>query len=191
MQTSKGEILIKLYNDTPVHKLNFIKLIKRGFYDSLLFHRVMKDFMIQAGDPNSKGASRYKQLGGGGPGYDLTPEIKRKHIHKKGALAAARNPDDINPGKKSNGSQFYIVEGAKYPRKYISKFEEKNGLKYTEKEKITYESLGGSPHLDGEYTVFGEVVRGLDVLEKISLVKTNRSNRPSPDVYILKMKLIK
>lgn len=191
MQTSKGEVIIKLYDETPKHKQNFIRLIEKGFYDSLLFHRVIKDFMIQGGDPLSKNASRYKRLGAGGPGYTLEAEIKPQFIHKKGALAAARQPNEENPKLRSSGSQFYIVTGRKYPRKYMGRFEEKRGTKYTEKELIAYETLGGAPHLDGQYTVFGEVMRGLDVIESICSAPTNNADRPSEDVYILTIKLIK
>jgi peptidyl-prolyl cis-trans isomerase B (cyclophilin B) len=191
MKTSKGEVIIKLYSETPKHRSNFIRLIEQNFYDSLLFHRVIKDFMIQGGDPLSKNASRYKRLGLGGPGYTIEAEIKPQFIHKKGALAAARQPDEGNPKLKSSGSQFYIVMGRRYPRKYMSRFEEKRGSKYTEKELIAYETIGGAPHLDGQYTVFGEVMRGLDIVEAICSLPTNKANRPSEDVYILKMKVIK
>lgn len=191
METSAGEIIIKLYDDTPIHKTNFLKLIEEGFYDSLLFHRVIKDFMMQGGDPNSKNASRYKKLGTGGPGYTMNAEITPQHIHQRGALAAARNPDNINPNKKSNGSQFYIVTGRKYPRKYLPRFEENRGKKYSEKELITYETLGGAPHLDGLYTVFGVVMRGLDVVEKVCNAPVNGANRPLKDVYILNIKVIR
>ena len=189
--TSKGEIIVKLYDETPKHKSNFIRLVQEGFYDSTLFHRVIKDFMIQGGDPLSKNSSRYTRLGSGGPGYTLEAEIKPQFIHKKGALAAARLADDENPKRRSSGSQFYIVEGSKYPRKYLPRFEEKNKITYTEKDRIAYESLGGTPHLDGQYTVFGEVVKGLDIVDAISLVKTNRADRPMENIYILKTKLIK
>lgn len=191
MQTSKGELIIKLYDETPIHKANFIKLVEKGYYDSLLFHRVINDFMIQGGDPRSKNASRYKQLGGGGPGYTLEAEINPKFIHKKGALAAARDPDDVNPKRRSVGSQFFIISGRKYPRKYMPRFEEGRGKKYTEEELIAYETLGGAPHLDGQYTIFGEVMKGLDIVDNIAAVKTNSVDRPLNDVYIIKMKLIK
>lgn len=191
IQTSEGEIIVLLYDNTPKHRSNFMRLVQEHFYDSTLFHRVIKDFMIQGGDPNSRNASRYKRLGTGGPGYTLPAEVKLENIHKKGALAAARNPDAENPQRKSSGSQFYIVHGTKYPRKYLPRFEETRGKKYTEKEIIAYESLGGAPHLDGLYTVFGEVIKGLNILDKIATQKTNGANRPSKDVYILTMKLIK
>ena len=189
METSAGEIIIKLYDDTPLHKANFLKLIKEDFYDSLLFHRVIKDFMMQGGDPNSKNSSRYKKLGTGGPGYSIDAELAPQHIHKRGALAAARNPDNINPEKKSNGSQFYVVTGRKYPRKYMPRFEESRGKKYSEKEIIAYETLGGAPHLDGLYTVFGEVMRGLDVVAAVCNAPVNGANRPLKDVYILNIKV--
>lgn len=189
--TSQGTIEIILYDETPKHKANFLKLVQEGFYDSLLFHRVIPKFMIQGGDPQSKNARRTRLLGNGGPGYDLAPEITNKRIHKKGALAAARQPDDVNPNKRSNGSQFYIVQGSQYPRKYLSKFEKKRGEKYTEEQMIAYETLGGTPHLDGEYTVFGEVIKGLDVVERIANVQRNRADRPLQDIYILKTKVIK
>jgi cyclophilin family peptidyl-prolyl cis-trans isomerase len=191
METSAGEVILKLYDDTPIHKANFLKLVNKGYYDSLLFHRVIKDFMMQGGDPNSRNASRYKKLGTGSPGYTLEAEIGPQHIHKRGALAAARNEDKINSKKKSNGSQFYIVTGRKYPRKYMPRFEETRGEKYSEKELIAYETIGGSPHLDGLYTVFGEVMRGLDIVEKVCNAPVNGASRPLKDVYILKIKVIR
>ena len=191
METSVGEVILKLYDDTPIHKANFLKLVNKGYYDSLLFHRVIKDFMMQGGDPNSRNASRYKKLGTGNPGYTLEAEIGPQHIHKRGALAAARNEDKINPKKKSNGSQFYIVTGRKYPRKYMPRFEEARGKKYSEKELIAYETIGGSPHLDGLYTVFGEVMRGLDIVEMVCNAPVNGASRPLKDIYILKIKVIR
>ena len=191
MNTSKGEIIIKLYDETPKHKANFIKLVKEDFYDSLLFHRVIANFMVQGGDPNSKNASRYTQLGNGGPGYTIDAEIEPQFIHKKGAIAAARIGDAQNPQRKSSGSQFYIVQGGKYPRKYMPRFEEKRGKKYTEEELIAYESLGGTPHLDGQYTVFGEVVKGLNIVDAIAAAKTNNADRPLEDIDVINMKLIK
>ncbi len=190
METTHGTIDFILYDETPKHKSNFMKLVSEGYYDGLLFHRVIPNFMIQGGDPESKNASSTRGLGNGGPGYTLSAEIKSQFIHKKGALAAARQPDNENPKYRSNGSQFYFVQGSVYPRKYLTRFEEKNGITYTEKQKIDYETLGGTPHLDGLYTVFGEVIRGLDVLEKISKVKTGRGDRPIEDVRIISVKLI-
>lgn len=191
MYTSMGNIDLILYDETPQHKANFMKLIEEGFYDSLLFHRVIPRFMIQGGDPESKNASPTKMLGNGGPGYTLPAEINNKYIHKKGALAAARLGDQMNPQRRSSGSQFYIVQGQKYLRKYMPRFEQVRGTPYTEDQLIAYETLGGTPHLDGQYTVFGEVIMGLDILEKISNVATGRGDRPLKDVYILKIELIK
>lgn len=191
MYTSMGNIDLILYDETPQHKANFIKLIEEGFYDSLLFHRVIARFMIQGGDPESKGASPTKMLGNGGPGYTLPAEINNKYIHKKGALAAARLGDQMNPKRRSSGSQFYIVQGQQYLRKYMPRFEQVRGAEYTEEQLIAYETLGGTPHLDGQYTVFGEVIKGLDILENISNVATGRGDRPLKDVYILKVELLK
>lgn len=191
METTHGTIDFILYDETPKHKSNFMRLISEGYYDSLLFHRVISKFMIQGGDPESKNASSTRMLGNGGPGYTIPAEINAKYIHKKGALAAARQPDNENPQKRSNGSQFYFVQGSVYPRKYLPRFEKENNITYSEKQKIDYETLGGTPHLDGEYTVFGEIIRGLDVLEKISRVKTGRGDRPVEDVRIISVKLIK
>lgn len=168
-----------------------MKLVQEKFYDSTLFHRVIKDFMVQAGDPQSKSASKSARLGNGGPGYTIEAEIKSQFIHKKGALAAARLSDQANPSRRSSGSQFYIVQGRAYPQKYMPTFEEKNGIKYTDQQKIDYETLGGTPHLDGQYTVFGEVMKGLDIVDAISKVATNRADRPLENVYILSMKLLK
>ncbi len=191
MLTTKGKIIIELYNETPKHRSNFIKLVQENFYDSTLFHRVIADFMIQAGDPTSKGASSKKMLGNNGPGYTLPAEIDNRFIHKKGALAAARQGDNTNPSRRSSGSQFYIVQGRKWPRQYMSKFEEGRGQTYNEEELKIYETLGGTPHLDGQYTVFGEVIQGFDILETICKSKTGRADRPLEDVLILKMELIR
>lgn len=188
--TSKGDIVVSLYGNTPIHRSNFIRLAKEGFYDSTSFHRVIADFMIQGGDPQSKPSSGSKRVGNGGPGYTLEAELDKGHIHKKGAVAAARQGDDVNPQKRSSGSQFYIVVGRKYPRKYLSTFEEKNGVQYTESQKLDYERIGGTPHLDGGYTVFGEVIQGLDIVEEISECKTGRADRPVDPVYILKMEVL-
>jgi len=188
--TSEGVIVLKLFENTPVHRENFIKLVHKGFYDSTSFHRVIQDFMIQGGDPQSKPSSGTNQVGSGGPGYTLEAELNKGHIHKKGALAAARQGDQINPQKRSSGSQFYIVVGRKYPKQYMSKFEEDNGLEYTETQKDTYEKLGGTPHLDGGYTVFGEVIQGLPIVEQISKVSTGNGDRPLKPVYILKMEVL-
>lgn len=190
IQTTAGDLVIKLYEETPAHKNNFIKLVNKGFYDSTLFHRVIKDFMIQGGDPLSHPSKQSTVLGNGGPGYTIAAEIDNKYIHKKGALAAARQGDQMNPQRRSSGSQFYIVEGRKYPAQYMERFAEARGESYTEEQLKIYETLGGTPHLDGQYTVFGEVVSGLELVERISKVETGANDRPKKDIYVIKMKLI-
>jgi cyclophilin family peptidyl-prolyl cis-trans isomerase len=142
METSLGNIDFILYDETPKHKSNFMRLVSEGYYNGLLFHRVIPKFMIQGGDPESKNATSTKRLGGGGPGYTLPAEINSKFIHKKGALCAARLGDQENPKKRSSGSQFYFVQGSIYPKKYLPRFEEKSGLKYSEQQMIAYETLG-------------------------------------------------
>lgn len=155
VKTTKGDIKIKLYNETPLHRDNFLKLAKEGFYNNVLFHRVIKDFMIQTGDPESKDAPAEKQLGMGGPGYTIPAEIVSEFYHKKGALAAARMPDHANPNKESSGSQFYIVQGRKYSEIEIKTFETRSGKKFSKDQWDNYSKIGGTPHLDGAYTVFG------------------------------------
>jgi peptidyl-prolyl cis-trans isomerase B (cyclophilin B) len=254
MKTNFGDVMLLLYDDTPIHRDNFVKLVGSKFYDGLLFHRIIKDFMIQGGDPESKGAPATKQLGNGGPGYTLKAEIMpTKFIHKKGALSAARLGDQMNPGKESSGSQFYIVTGKITPRAqllqqltqvnaqaenacidgylkspegapYMAKIQEfqkmyqqdntkmteaQNGINaianeikpkalknfkpfsYTEEQIKTYETIGGTPFLDGGYTVFGEVLEGLDIVEKMGIVATNPGDRPKEDVKIITMELVK
>ena len=190
IETTKGTMVIELYDKTPKHKANFVKLAKSGFYDSTLFHRVIGDFMIQAGDPESKGAPKGQPLGMGGPGYRVDAEINNDFIHKKGALAAARQGDNVNPKRASSGSQFYIVEGKPTSAELLSRFEESRGEPYTANQKKIYETLGGTPHLDGQYTVFGEIVKGLEVVDAISMVKTARGDRPVEDIMIVSMKLL-
>ena len=196
ISTEYGNIKIALYNETPKHRDNFIKLVKEGFYDSLLFHRVMKNFMIQGGDPESKGAKEGAALGNGGPGYTIPPEFNPKFIHKKGALATARQPDSWNPKKESNGSQFYIVQGRKFEKDEVVKINnQKNArrdtaITYTEEQYKTYEEIGGYPSLDMEYTVFGEVIEGLEVIDKIAENEVDRRNRPKKDVK-MSIKIVK
>lgn len=236
IKTTLGDIKVKLYDDTPVHRDNFLKLVKEGYYDGVLFHRVIKDFMVQTGDPDSKLADSTAMLGSGGPGYTLEAEINYpKHFHKYGALAAARTGDQVNPERRSSGSQFYIVTGEKQSpraldmmadrlnhdrkqsyfndlcRQHMDEIRAKQaagdreGLESLRKELIdqteatvkdeqlpeeirkAYIELGGTPHLDGQYTVFGEVVEGMDVVEKIQNVATGRGDRPKEDVKVIKM----
>ncbi len=224
IETYFGNMKIKLYDKTPKHKANFIKLAKSGFYDGLLFHRVIKDFMIQGGDPDSKNAPAGKMLGNGGPGYEINAEFNDSLFHKKGVIAAAREGDNVNPLKKSSGSQFYIVQGRKFSDEELNNLEEQISLgnyinshpeigkqaneyrmtenkpafdklleeiknkkdykvyKIPEYQRKIYKTIGGTPHLDGNYTVFGEVVEGLDVIDKIAAVKTDKNDRPVKDV---------
>jgi len=183
IKTSYGNIVVKLYNDTPLHRDNFIKLVKDGYYDGLLFHRVIQNFMIQGGDPNSRNAARGEMLGMGGPGYTIPAEIIPGHFHKKGALAAARKGDAVNPKKASSGSQFYIIQGQVLNEQQLQTYVSMgNHAPFTPEEVSAYTTIGGSPHLDGEYTVFGEVVEGLDVIDKIAAVAVDAYNRPVEDI---------
>ncbi|MFC2089601.1 peptidylprolyl isomerase [Bacteroidota bacterium] len=183
IETSLGNIEVLLYDDTPLHRDNMIKLINDGFYKNHLFHRVINDFMIQGGDPNSVNAVQGVQLGNGGPGYQIPAEIRQNRFHKKGVLAAARMGDNFNPERKSSGSQFYIVEGQKYTRASLAQYQSARNLLPFTKEQITaYTTVGGTPHLDGAYTVFGEVTKGVEVIEAISDVETDGADRPITDV---------
>ena len=231
IQTMFGDMIVRLYDETPIHRDNFVKLVKEGYYDGTLFHRVIKDFMIQGGDPDSKGAPAGKMLGIGGPDYTLEAEIKEGLFHKRGALAAARQGDEVNPERRSSGSQFYIVWGQVYNEGQIRQFSrqmkmqkvqdvftklasehrdeimqmrrdrnraglqelqdrlaaeaEKQAAGFaglTEEQQKVYTTLGGTPHLDGQYTVFGEVEEGLDVVEMIQSSATGRGDRPVDDI---------
>jgi peptidyl-prolyl cis-trans isomerase B (cyclophilin B) len=196
MQTTMGDMVIRLSDSTPLHRDNFLKLVKVGFYDSILFHRVIKNFMIQGGDPNSKRAVAGDPLGNGGPGYTIPAEFRKTLFHKKGALAAARTGDNVNPEKASSGSQFYIAQGKVFTDAGLDSVEtfRLNGRKIPANQREVYKTIGGIPHLDQGYTVYGEVVKGLDVLDKIAAVQTSRGqdrDRPLQDVRIIKAKLIK
>jgi peptidyl-prolyl cis-trans isomerase B (cyclophilin B) len=187
--TSKGVLKVKLYDETPIHRDNFLKLAEEGYYDGTKFHRIIKAFMIQCGDPNTKSEATMSMAGTGGPGYTLEAEIKPEFFHKKGALAAARQGDAVNPQKRSSGSQFYIVQGAVYTAEQMDSFEQRMqyarpGFKWTEEQKKTYGQLGGTPHLDGDYTVFGEVIEGLDILDAIAGSPTRPGDRPTEDISI-------
>ena len=242
IETSMGDIKVKLYNETPKHRDNFIKLAKDGTYNGTLFHRVIKDFMVQAGDPESKNAPKGKMLGSGDVGYTVPAEfVYPKYFHKKGALSAARQGDEVNPKKESSGCQFYIVTGKVFNDSTLLNMEQqKNQNKVTEAfnalaqkhmkeiykmrkandqdglyalqdtlfiqaeaeaakqpdfhftpEQIkAYTTVGGTPHLDGEYTVVGEVVEGMDIVDKIQQLKTDRSDRPEEDVKIINVSVI-
>ncbi len=187
IETDYGDIEVILYNTTPRHRDNFIKLAREGFYDSLLFHRVMPEFMIQGGDPDSKYARPGQVLGQGGPGYTLEPEIGAPHI--RGALAAARLPDQINPEKRSSGSQFYIVVGRKWSDAELDAIEQQNNIKYNATQRQLYREKGGAPFLDGNYTVFGEVVRGMDVVDRIASAPRDKANRPLQDIRIKRVRI--
>jgi cyclophilin family peptidyl-prolyl cis-trans isomerase len=196
LQTSMGDITLRLSDSTPVHRDNFLKLVKQGFYDSVLFHRVINNFMIQAGDPNSKRAAAGKPLGGGGPGYTVAAEFRTSLFHKKGALAAARQGDDVNPEKASSGSQFYISQGKKFTDGELDSLEtfRLQGKRIPAESRKVYKNIGGTPHLDQSYTVFGEVVQGVEIVDKIAIVPTSRGAdryRPLEDVKIVKAKLVK
>ena len=237
LETTMGNITVALYNETPKHRDNFIKLVKEGVYDSTLFHRVIKQFMIQAGDPDSKNASDTAMLGSGDVGYTIPAEFNPKFFHKKGVLAAARQGDDVNPEKASSGCQFYIVTGRKFTEPQLLGMENKineqreealfdslarqhmkeiykmrkagdnagllelqdtldaqareladkeEKVRFTPEQIKAYSTIGGAPHLDGSYTVFGEVTEGMEVVDNIEIAKTNRADRPIENIRILK-----
>lgn len=199
IQTTMGDIRIQLYNETPLHRDNFLKLIRDyHFYDSLLFHRVIPDFMIQAGDPSSKYAPKGKLLGTQSLDYNIPAEIRLPQLfHKRGALAAAREPDEVNPNHESSSSQFYIVVGKKQDEKGLERGRDNlqklfgDSIRMTPEMKNTYTTIGGTPHLDGAYTVFGEVTEGMDVVDKIANVERDENNRPLEDIRILKAVITK
>lgn len=237
LEATMGNITVALYNETPKHRDNFIKLVKEGVYDSTLFHRVIKQFMIQAGDPDSKNASDTAMLGSGDVGYTIPAEFNPKFFHKKGVLAAARQGDDVNPEKASSGCQFYIVTGRKFTEPQLLGMENKineqreealfdslarqhmkeiykmrkagdnagllelqdtleaqareladkeEKFRFTPEQIKAYSTIGGAPHLDGSYTVFGEVTEGMEVVDNIEIAKTNRADRPIENIRILK-----
>jgi len=183
--TEYGDIEIMLYNSTPQHRDNFVKLVESGFYDSLLFHRVIDGFMIQGGDPTSKNSPAGEMLGMGGPGYEVPAEIGSPHL--RGAVAAARS---ASPDKRSSGSQFYIVTGVKLTEAELNYYEKNKNIKYNEAQRKIYMEEGGTPSLDKEYTVFGEVVSGMETVDKIVKEPKNEKDRPFKDIR-MKMKMIK
>lgn len=190
IETEYGNITIMLYDGTPVHRDNFVKLVEDGFYDGLLFHRVIKGFMIQGGDPNSKDAASGAALGSGNPGYTLPAEILPTYFHKKGALCAARTGDRSNPQRRSSGSQFYLVQGQVYTQEQLKAFEQRLHTTFTEAQREAYTTIGGTPHLDAQYTVFGEVIEGMDVIDKIATLQTDKRDRPVKDVK-MKIEILK
>lgn len=187
--TDMGDIVVALYNTTPQHRDNFLKLVDESYYNGTLFHRVIKGFMIQAGDPDSKTATPETLLGNGGPGYTIKPEFKE--VHTRGALAAARQGDALNPNKESSGSQFYIVHGSPVSEEILSSMENLKGVRYTEEQKAKYLKDGGTPMLDGDYTVFGQVISGMDVVDKIAEVERGIADRPKTDIRITSIKRMK
>lgn len=191
LQTSAGDIKLMLYDETKFHKENFIKLVKQGYYNGILFHRVISGFMIQAGDPASVTAKPGQALGSGGPGYTIPAEFYPSFYHKKGALAAARQSDAVNPKKESSGSQFYIVQGTVYRDSQLKSLENtQKHLPFTTEQRSAYTTIGGTPQLDNAYTVFGEVMEGLEIIDKIAASPTDERNRPLTDIKILKAYLI-
>lgn len=169
IHTEYGDIKGLLYNDTPKHRNNFIKLVNEGWYENSFFHRVISDFMIQGG---------HNASGKVDPGYTIPAEIVPEHFHKKGALAAARMGDNVNPGRESSGSQFYIVQGQVFNDATLDVYEDRMGVEFTDEQRQAYTTVGGTPHLDGAYTVFGEVTEGFGVIDKIAAVETNKADSP-------------
>jgi len=189
METNKGTFTLEVYNDVPKHAENFLKLANEGFYDSLLFHRIIPSFMIQGGDPESKNAVDGQMLGNGDVGYKVPAEFMLpKYYHKKGALAAAR---DNNPEKASSGCQFYIVVGKTFTDAELDQMEARIGQKYSEQARKDYKTIGGTPHLDAGYTVYGQIVKGQDVVDAISSMPRNTSDRPAENIRILNVKVKK
>ncbi len=180
--TDYGVMKVMLYNETPRHRDNFIKLVQENYYNDLLFHRVINGFMIQGGDPDSRNAPPDRLLGQGGPDYELDPEIQMPHI--KGALAAARLGDALNPQRKSSGSQFYIVHGRAFTDEELDAIATQNGITFSEAQRAFYKKTGGTPFLDGAYTVFGQVVEGIDVLDKIAQAPVGMADRPLRDIHM-------
>jgi cyclophilin family peptidyl-prolyl cis-trans isomerase len=190
METPYGNMEIILYNQTPLHRDNFIKLAEEGYYNDLLFHRVINGFMIQGGDPNSRDADSGTQLGSGGPGYTIPAEFVDTLVHIKGALAAARTGDGMNPKKASSGSQFYIVQGRPIMDAQLDALEGQKNIRYSKEARTILKTEGGTPFLDKEYTVFGRVIKGLEVIDKIAASATSQGDRPRENVK-MKIKVIK
>jgi cyclophilin family peptidyl-prolyl cis-trans isomerase len=187
--TPYGDMVVKLYDETPQHRDNFLKLVNEKFYDDLLFHRCIKDFMAQGGDPQSRGAGPSAMLGSGGPGYTVPGEFNKDFIHKKGALSAARQGDQVNPERRSSGSQFYIVQGQKMNDEQLNQIQayvqrKTPGFTYNEEQRNIYKTVGGTAQLDMDYTVFGEVIEGLSVIDSILNQPTRQGDRPVEDIWM-------
>ena len=198
LETTMGNIRLELYNETPLHRDNFLKLVAEGYYDGNLWHRVIGDFMIQTGDSTSRHAEPGASVGNYSPDYTLPAEIVfPKYFHKRGALAAAREVDSVNPNRESSASQFYIVVGKTFSEMALDRYQERidkatdGTVKLTDDIRDYYRKIGGTPWLDGQYTVFGEVVEGLDVAKKIDYVRTDDYNRPIDDVKIIRATVVK
>lgn len=196
IKTNVGVIVVKLYNETPLHRDNFVKLCKTKYYNDILFHRVIKNFVIQAGDPESKSHKKDIELGSGGLDYKIPAEIIPGLYHKKGVLAAAREGDSVNPERASASTQFYIAIGKVQTDEDLAKAEARinkahktDNFKFSPEVIKVYKTEGGTPHLDTQYTIFGEVVKGLDIAEKISLVGTDKRDRPLEDIWIISTKV--
>jgi peptidyl-prolyl cis-trans isomerase B (cyclophilin B) len=191
IETSEGNMKCILYEQTPMHSDNFIKLVKNGIYNGVLFHRVIKDFMIQSGDPDTKNAPKGTLLGTGGVGYRVPAEFHPDLYHKNGAIAAARQGDQTNPNRESNGSQFYIVQGEVFTDEYLDQMENSGAhIKFTAEQRMVYKAVGGTPHLDYGYTVFGEVIEGFEVIDKIAAKPVDERNRPLDNVKIIKITIL-
>ncbi len=190
IRTDKGDINIVLYNETPEHRDNFIKLAGEGYYDGILFHRVINGFMVQAGDPHSRDAVPGEPLGSGGPGYTVPAEITEGLFHQKGAIAAARQGDNVNPERRSSGSQFYIVQGRVWTGEELDQMEQGMDTPFSAEQREKYTTVGGTPHLDGAYTVFGQVVSGLDVVDSIASAQTDGRDRPLEDISIISIEIV-
>lgn len=191
LETDFGTMLVQLSNATPQHRDNFLKLAEEGYFDGMLFHRVIEGFMIQCGDPDSKTAKPDQSLGMGGPGYTVPAEFVDSMFHIRGAICAARQSDQVNPQKRSSGSQFYIVQGKPFSAEDLGIKEAKKGIRYTKEQRDAYTSVGGTPALDREYTVFGHVIAGMEVIDKIAATETDPRDRPKVDVKIIKIRVIK
>ena len=191
IETGVGDMTCILYEETPMHAENFVKLAGEGYFDGQLFHRVIHNFMIQTGDPGTKSVGGGQAFGSGGPGYTIPGEFHPALFHKKGALAAARQVDNINPNRESSGSQFYIVQGKQITNEEMDRLEASGShIKFTPLQREIYKSQGGTPHLDYAYTVFGEVIKGLDVIDRIASVPTGNRDRPVDDIRILKVSVL-
>lgn len=191
LKTTFGDITIALYDETPKHKENFLKLVNENYYDGVLFHRIIQGFMIQGGDPDSKNAKPGQMLGAGDIGYTIPAEFVKGRFHKRGAVAAAREGDQVNPQKASSGCQFYIVDGKVYDNEKINMISQRTGLTFTPEQVEAYSTIGGAPWLDDNYTVFGEVVSGMDVVDKIAAQQKDGNDRPLEDIKIISTKIVK